>query len=213
MEMLRVLIADDHAIVRRGLIQILKDDPQIYVAAEAGNTHEVFDALSESEYDVLVLDIAMPEGGGLDVLERLRRTDLHVAVLILTIYPEKQYARRAMKLGARGYLTKDSSPQELITAIHTVARQEIYISQNLAGYLVESLCADAPRSLQETLSNREYQVMYLLAAGKTITQIASDLALSVKTVSTYRKRILDKLGLETTADIIRYALENGGNGV
>jgi two-component system invasion response regulator UvrY len=207
--MIRVLVADDHAVVRRGLVQILTEAPDMVVAGEASTGREVLQAVRKHDYDVLVLDIAMPEGGGLEVLQQLQTLKPDLRILILSMYPEKQYAVRALKSGAAGYLTKESVPDELIAAIRKVARGGKYVSQSLAEQLASELRGEVEKEPHETLSDREYQVMTLLAAGKSVTDVAEELSLSVKTVSTYRARILDKLNLKSTAEIIRYALEQG----
>lgn len=207
--MIRVLVADDHAVVRRGVVQILEEVPDMVAAGEAGTGREVLQAVREHDYDVLVLDIAMPEGGGLEVLQQLQTLKPDLRVLILSMYPEKQYAQRALKAGAAGYLTKESVPEELIAALRRVAEGGKYVSQSLAETLARELVGEVEREPHESLSDREYQVMTLLAGGKTVTDIATDLSLSVKTVSTYRRRILEKLNLTNTAEIIRYAIERG----
>jgi DNA-binding NarL/FixJ family response regulator len=204
--MIRVLVADDHAVVRRGLIQILDEAPGMVAAGEASTGGEVLQAVRQDAYDVLVLDISMPGGGGLEVLKQLKSLECDLPVLILSIHSEKQYATRALKSGAAGYLTKDSAPEELITAIREIAQGRKYITASLATTLAQQL-DDSGQAAHETLSDRELQVMRRLASGETVTQIAHTLSLSVKTVSTYRTRILHKLALESTADIIRYALE------
>lgn len=207
--MIKVLVADDHAVVRRGLIQILNEAQDMVVAGEACTGREVLRVIRESAPDALVLDIAMPEGGGLEVLQQLQTLKPDLPVLVLSVYSERQYAVRALKAGATGYLTKESAPEELITAIRRVARGERYVTKSLGAELVAALEGKAKKELHEALSDREYQVMCLLAAGKTVTEAAADLSLSVKTVSTYRSRILKKLNLETTSEVIRYALERG----
>ncbi len=207
--MIRVFIADDHAVVRRGVLQILEDVPDIVVAGEAGSGRDALRGVQETAPDVLVLDIAMPEGGGLEVLAQVRSLRPNLRILILSIYPEKQYAIRALKAGAAGYLTKESAPEELVAAIRKAAQGGTYVSQTLAEKLAGELKGEAPKEPHETLSDREYQVVQLLAAGKTVSEIAADLSLSVKTVSTYRARVLEKLGLKSTAEIIRYAIEQG----
>lgn len=207
--MIRVLVADDHAVVRRGLLQILEEVPAMVVAGEAATGHQVLQAVQREDYDVLVLDIAMPDGGGLQVLRQLKSLKPDLPVLILSIYSEKQYALRALKAGAAGYLTKESAPDELIVAILRVAQGGRYVTQSLAEELAATLAGELEKEPHETLSDREYQVMCLLAAGNTVTEIATELSLSVKTVSTYRARIMDKLSLKGTAEIIRYALERG----
>ena len=207
--MIRVLVADDHAVVRRGVVQILAESPHIVVAGEAATGVEVLQAVRENDYDIILLDIAMPGGSGLEVLKQLRSLDPNVRVLILSMYPEKQYAVRALKAGAAGYLTKDSAPDELIEAIDRISQGGKYITRSLAQELAGELGGKAGQDPHEALSDREYQVMRLLAAGKNVTEIAAQLSLSVKTVSTYRARILEKLDLKTTAEIMRYALERG----
>jgi len=207
--MIRVLVADDHAVVRRGVVQILAESPHIVVAGEASCGSEVLRAVRENDYDIVLLDIAMPGGSGLEVLKQLHSLKPDVQVLILSMYPEKQYAMRALKAGAAGYLTKDSAPDELIDAIDRISQGDKYITRSLAQELASELGGKADKELHEALSDREYQVMRLLAAGKSVSEIAAQLSLSVKTVSTYRTRILEKLGLKTTAEIMHYALERG----
>lgn len=207
--MIRVLIADDHAVVRRGVLQILAEAPDMIAAGEAGTGREVLQAVHKSDYDVVLLDIALPDSNGLEVLKQLRNLKPGLRVLILSVYPEKQYAVRAFKAGAAGYLTKDSAPDELITAIRKVSQGGKYVTQSLAEELATELWGEGETEFYQTLSDREYQVMCLLAAGKTVAEIAATLSLSVKTVSTYRARILQKLGLKNTAEIVRYALTRG----
>ena len=207
--MIRVLVADDHAVVRRGVVQILAESPHIVVAGEASCGSEVLRAIRENDYDIVLLDIAMPGGSGLEVLKELQSLKPDVQVLILSMYPEKQYALRALKAGAAGYLTKDSAPDELIDAIDRISQGDKYITRSLAQEMASELGGKAGKELHEALSDREYQVMRLLAAGKSVSEIATQLSLSVKTVSTYRTRILEKLDLKTTAEIMHYALERG----
>lgn len=207
--MIRVLVADDHAVVRRGVLQILDEAPDMFAAGEASTGRQVLREVHKHDYDVLVLDIAMPDGSGLEVLRQLQTLEPKLRVLILSMYPEKQYAVRALKAGAAGYLTKESAPDELVVAIRRVAQGGKYITQSLTEELVAELAGKAEKLLHETLSDREYQVMTLLATGKSVTDIATELSLSVKTISTYRARILDKLNLRNTAEIIRYAFEHG----
>ena len=205
--MIRVLIADDHAVVRRGLRQILEEAADIKLTGEASTGREVLRALRENWYDVLVLDISMPELTGLEVLLELHKMSPRPKALILSMYPEKQFAIRALKSGASGYLTKDSAPDELLTAIREVASGRKYITQQLAEILADELLLDSDKPAHESLSNRENQVLRLLAQGKGISEIAGELLLSPKTVSTYRTRILEKLHLNNTAEMIRYAIE------
>ena len=207
--MIRILVADDHAVVRRGVLQILEEAYDMVVTGEASTGREVLQLVQENDYDVILLDIAMPESSGLEILKQLRTFKPELQVLILSMYPEKQYAVRALKAGATGYLTKESAPDELIAAIRKVSLGEKYISLSMAEELATQLGDRTEKAPHEALSDREYQVMRLLATGKTVTEVAAELSLSVKTVSTYRIRVLEKLGLENTAGIIRYALQRG----
>ncbi|GAB4548501.1 MAG: response regulator transcription factor [Anaerolineae bacterium] len=207
--MIRVFVADDHAVVRRGIIQIMAEAPDMVVTGEAASGYQVLQAMQEGDYDVAILDIVMPDGSGLDILKQLRKLKPALQVLILSMYPEKQYAVRALKAGAAGYLTKESAPDELVAAVRRVAQGGRYITRTLGEVLADELGGGTRPEPHSALSDREYQVMRRLAAGQTVSEIASDLSLSVKTISTYRTRILEKLRLETTADIIRYALEHG----
>ena len=207
--MIRVLVADDHAVVRRGVIQILAEAPGVVAVGEAGTGRQVLQMVREQGCDLLVLDIAMPDGGGLEVLQELETLAPDVPVLVLTTYPERQYAIRALKAGAAGYLTKESAPDELIEAIRVVSRGGKYITRSLAQTLAEELRRETPAEPHAALSNREYQVMTKLAAGTNLSDIAAEFSLSVKTVSTYRARILQKLQLSNTAEIVRYAFEHG----
>jgi len=211
--MIRVLVADDHAVVRRGLAHILEEAPDMTLAGEASSGRQVLRAVRQGDYDVLVLDIAMPEGGGLEVLHQLRTLQPKLPVLMLSVYAESQYALRALKAGAAGYLTKASAPDELVAAIRRVARGKRYVSGPLGEEIVAALrqkTGQEPHAAgADALSDRECQVVCLLASGKTLTEIAADLSLSAKTVGTYRARALKKLRLKSTADLIRYALDHG----
>ena len=206
--MIRVLVADDHAVVRRGVVQILDEAPDLVAAGEASSGRQVLQKVQENDYDVLVLDIGMPDGSGLEVLHQLRTLRPELRVLILSMYPEKQYALRALKAGAAGYLTKESAPDELVAAVRRIAQGGKYITQSLAEELTAALVGEAEKSPEEILSDREFQVVCMLAEGKTIAGIAEELSLSVKTISTYRARVLEKLNLSNTAEIIRYAFEH-----
>lgn len=206
--MTRVLIVDDHAIVRKGLKQIVADTPDITVAGEAKNGYEALDMISKYNYDVVLLDISMPGMSGLDVLKQLINQKPRLRILILSIYPEEQYAVRTLKAGASGYLTKDSAPEELVAAIREVSSGGNYISRSLGEKLVANLKRDESKQPHEALSDREFQVMRMIASGKKGKEIAEELLLSVKTVSTYRRRILDKLGIKNNSALIRYAMQN-----
>jgi DNA-binding NarL/FixJ family response regulator len=206
---IKILIADDHPIIRRGLRQILAEQPDVTALGEAQNVQEVLKLVRREDWDVVVLDISMPGGGGLEALKDLKMLCPAAAVLVLSIHPEDQYAVRALQAGAAGYLTKDSAPEELVKAIRKVLAGGKYVSPSFAETLALRLDAGLERPPHETLSDREHQVLCLIASGKTVSQIAAELALSVKTVSTYRGRVLEKLGLETTAELMRYAIQNG----
>jgi DNA-binding NarL/FixJ family response regulator len=205
---MRVLIADDHAIVRRGVREILEEAPLGLIVDETGSAAETLKATRDKAYDIVLLDIAFPDGSGLDVLRQIRAQCPQTRVLLLSMYPEEQYARRALRLGASGYLTKDSAPDELVVAIQKVAVGGKYITQALAERLVDEIGMQVEKAPHETLSDREFQVLKHLGAGKSIKAIAAELSLSPKTVSTYRSRLLEKLNLKTTADIIHYVIEN-----
>jgi DNA-binding NarL/FixJ family response regulator len=207
--MIRVLIADDHPIVRRGLRQILSDISDMAVVGEAVNGQTTLDQVRRGGWDILVLDITMPDRSGFDILKEVKHEQPHLPVLVLSIHAEEQYAVRVLKAGASGYLTKENAPEELVKAIRQVVGGGKYISSALAETLAFSLNENAKRPRHECLSDREFQVMQLMASGKTLADIAETLSLSAKTVSTYRTRLLEKMHLKTNAEIIRYAIENG----
>jgi DNA-binding NarL/FixJ family response regulator len=190
--MIRILVADDHAIVRRGLRQIVADESDMEVVGEAQTTQEILDLARQEEWDVIVLNISMPGRGGFEALKALKQTHSKRPVLVLSMYPEDQFAVRAFRAGAAGYMTKESAPEELVQAIRKVVRGGKYVSPSLAEKLAAELGEDAERPPHEALSEREYHVLCLLASGKTATQIAAEMSLSVKTISTYRTRLLEK---------------------
>jgi len=208
--MIRILIADDHAVVRRGLKQIVADEPDLMVAGEAHSGQEALALARGQHWDVVMLDISMPGRGGLEVLKDLKQERPGLPVLILSMHPEEQFAVRALKLGASGYLTKDSAPEELVRAIRKVVAGGRYVTASLAEKLAGNLVPDrqGERPLHEILSDREFLVMRLIASGKSVTDIADELALSVKTISTYRARVLEKMGMKSNADLTRYAISN-----
>lgn len=206
--MIRILVADDHAIVRRGLGQIVADESDMEVVGEAQTTQEILDLARQEEWDVIVLNISMPGRGGFEALKALKQTHSKRPVLVLSMYPEDQFAVRAFRAGAAGYMTKESAPEELVQAIRKVVRGGKYVSPSLAEKLAAELGEDAERPPHEALSEREYHVLCLLASGKTVTQIAAEMSLSVKTISTYRARLLEKMRMKTNAEVTRYAIEH-----
>ena len=207
--MIKILVADDHAIVRKGLKQIVADTPDIIVAGEAADGQDVLEQVREKECDLILLDISMPGRGGIDTLKQLKIEKPGLPVLMLSMFPEEQYAIRALKAGASGYLTKESAPEELIQAIRKVSRGGRYISESLSESLAYHITADFEKPIQETLSDREYQVMLMIASGKTVSEIADELSLSVKTISTNRVRALRKMGMKNNAEITHYAMKHG----
>ena len=206
--MIRILVADDHAIVRQGLKQIVADTPDLVVTGEAERGREVLEKVSKDDYDVVLLDITMPDKTGLEVLEELKRIKPDLPVLILSMHPEDQYAIRAIRAGASGYVTKAGVPDELVTAIRKVSIGSKYISPSLAEKLAVYLETGAQRPLHQVLSDREYRVMCLIASGKTVKEIAEELFLSVKTVSTYRSRVLQKMKMKNNAQLTHYCVQN-----
>lgn len=206
--MIKILIADDHAIVREGLKQILLESPDLVVVAEASTGQEVLDKVAKNDLDLVVLDISMPGRGGMDILKEIKSLKPKLPVLILSMYPEEQYAVRVLKSGASGYLTKESAPVELVKAIRQISQGKKYISPSLAEKLAVDLEVSPDKPPHETLSDREYQVMCMIASGKTLKEIADELSLSIKTISTYRSRILEKMNMRTNAELTHYAVKN-----
>lgn len=206
--MIKILIADDHPIVRRGLKQIVAETSDMVVADEAINAKEVLSKVREKHYDVILLDITMPGMNGLDILKDLRYLTPKTPILMLSIHPEEQYAIRALKDGASGYLTKESAPEELISAVRKVSQGGKYITPSLAERLASDLEKGVDEPLHYLLSNREFAVMCMIASGKTIGQIANQMLLSKNTISTYRSRILTKLKLKNNIELTSYALRN-----
>jgi DNA-binding NarL/FixJ family response regulator len=206
--MLKILVADDHPVFRRGLRQIIEEAPDLVVADEVDNGWEALLRAREGDYDVVLLDITMPVKGGMDILPQLKRERPALPVLVLSMHPEEQYAVRALRAGASGYLTKESTPEELVAAIRKVSQGGKYVSTALAERLASLVQKDGALLPHETLSHREHQIMCLIASGKTVSEAAQELSLSVKTVSTYRARILGKLSLKSNAELVRYAVDN-----
>ena len=207
--MAKVLIADDHAVVRAGLRQFLEEDPSITEIGDASTGREALDALRSGRWDLLILDINMPDRSGLDILSHIRAAGYTTRVLVMSGLPERQYALNVLRAGARGYLSKEGAPDELLKAVRAILDGRRYVSPALAELLVSELDQDTDKPLHARLSEREFQVLCKLAAGRAVSDIAGELCLSVKTVSTYRTRVLDKMHLETNADLTTYALRNG----
>ena len=206
--MIRVLIAHDHAIFRRGVKNILAETLEGATFAEARTAQEALDFARKHGWELILLDINMPGGSGLDPVSELKRLCPQAAILVLGTHPEEQFARRSLKSGAAGFLTKESVPEELTKAARRVLAGGLYLSAALAEALAGDLSSGTERPPHEILSDREFQVMRMLASGKTLTEIAKDLSLSVKTVSTYRSRLLSKTGLKNNSELIRYAFQH-----
>lgn len=205
---MRILIADDHAVVRCGLKEILAEEFQPAEFGEAEDGPQTLKLVSKQKWDVVLLDITMPGMNGLEVLKNLKSMRPNLPVLMLSMHPEDQYAVRALKAGASGYLTKETAPEELVAAVTKALARQKYVSPSLAEGLALRLADGCEGPLHQKLSDREYEVMVMLASGKTASEISEEMSLSVKTVSTYRSRILEKMKMKTNADLTRYAMEN-----
>jgi DNA-binding NarL/FixJ family response regulator len=206
---IRVIIVDDHAIVRQGLRRILDEAPGMHVVGEAGNGFEALRLIRAQQWDVMLLDISMPEKNGIDTLKQILEVNKAAKILILSMYPEDQYAVRLMKAGAFGYITKETAPEQLVEAIRSVMAGKKHISPELSELLLQECGVNAGKSPHEILSDREYQVLRLIGSGKKVSEIAEILALSVKTISTYRTHILDKMNLKNNAELTFYVMQNG----
>lgn len=207
--MSRILLVDDHAIVRRGLQRLLHSSPAAQSIQEAATGGEALDLLRASDFDVVILDAGLPDRSGLDVLKQIRAQHPRVRVLVLSMYPEEQYALRFLRAGASGYLMKEAAPEQLTAAIERVRSGGKYVSPEMAERLVSEVAGERPAEPHELLSDREFQVLRLLAEGKSQGEVAAALSIGVKTVATHRASILEKLQLRTTAQIVRYAVEHG----
>ncbi len=207
--MIKVVVVDDHAVVREGLKRIISENPGMAVTGEAGDGNEAIRVIQSEPCDVVLLDITMPDKSGLDVLKQLHAESPRLPVLVLSMHSEDQYAIRVLRAGAAGYLTKESAPAKLVQAIRKVVRGGKYVTSTLAEKLVVGLDSDPSKAPHQILSDREYQVLCLIASGKTVSQIAEELALSVKTISTYRVRMLEKLNMKNNAELTRYAIKDG----
>ena len=206
--MLRILVADDHEVVRKGLVNVLSETLKPIKIDEAINGQEAVSKVLKSEYDLVVLDLKMPGKSGLDVLKEIKQHRPKLPVLILSMHPEEQFAIRAMRAGASGYLTKECAGDELVLAIRKALKGERYISGSLAEILADDLGGDSEKSIHEILSDREYQVLLMIASGKPVGAIAKELCLSVKTISSYRTNILLKTRMKNNAEITHYAIQN-----
>ena len=205
--MIRIIIVDDHPVVRQGLMRVLSECRDILVVDEADNAQEAISKITLNQYDIVLLDISLPDRDGLDVLKEIKRIKPRLPVLVLSVYSEEHYGHRAIRSGASGYLTKRSAPDELVQAVHKLSQGGRYISENLVDKMLYDIHHDSKPAYQ-ALSNREYQVMLMIASGKTVSEIATELRLSVKTISTHRVHILSKLGLNNNAEITCYAMRN-----
>jgi two-component system, NarL family, invasion response regulator UvrY len=204
--LIKILVVDDHALIRRGMKQIFDDTPDLRVTGEAENGMQALKMVQENTYDLVLLDINMPDKNGIEVLKKIKTFSPHLPLLILSTYAEDQYALRAIKTGAAGYLNKGSAPEQLVIAIRQVASGKKYISKEVEGQLVDNLSHGYQELLHQKLSNREYQTLCLIASGKKLSEMAEIMSLSVKTVSEYRARLLVKMNLKNNAEAIQYAI-------
>jgi len=205
---IRVIIADDHRIVRAGIKQIIEECPDMAQVDEAGDGHELIAKVRKNSYDAILLDVAMPGRDGLDILKQLKAEKCPVPVLMLSVYPEEQYAIRALRAGASGYLTKAAAPETLIEAIRKITGWKKYITETIAEHLADIIDRESEKPPHESLSDREFQILCRIASGKPVSAIASEMFLNVKTVSTYRRRILDKMKMKNNSELTHYALKN-----
>lgn len=204
---MKFLVADDHAIVRKGLIQLLREEFVMSEVKEVTNGNAVLEEATKQQWDAILLDISMPGRGGIETLRQIRANGIRTPVLVISMYPEEQYAVRALKAGASGFLNKESANEDLLAAVHKILSGRKYISPAIAEKLAESMDEAAELPAHELLSDREMQVLQLIASGKTVSEIADGLSLSVNTISTYRARVLEKLSLHNNAELTRYALD------
>lgn len=207
--MIKILIADDHPVVRRGLREMLAEVGDIFIGGEAGSAPEVIELVRNERWDVVVLDISLPGGNGIELIDVIRRERPDARVLILTVFSEEQYAVRAIRAGAAGFLTKESAAEKLIEAIVKIANGGRYVTPELAETLASVLAGETSGQPHERLSDREFEILRMIASGRTVSQVAQDLALSVKTVSTHRTRILRKMNMKTNAELTHYAVRRG----
>ncbi len=207
--MIRILIADDHPIVRNGLKQIISDEPDMLVVKDVSDAEGVFSCVQENELDVIILDISMPGTGGFEILSRLRSNNIKTPVLMLSALSEELYASKSLKAGASGFINKESAPEELVKAIRKVFSGGVYVSSYLAEKLAVNLKHDIEKPSHEYLSTREFQIMCMIASGKTVSEIAKELFINVKTVSTYRSRILAKMDFKNNSELTNFCIREG----
>ncbi len=207
--MIRVFIVDDHAVVRRGVSQILEQAGDYVVVGEAGTAAEAFSGIRKTPCDVVLLDISLPDRNGMQILEQLKLEQPKLPVIVLTMLTDEEYVARFLRLGAAGYVTKEAAPEELVLAVQRTVAGGRYVSSSVAEKVALYLASDGPKDPQDLLSGRELQVLKFLAEGKTATEIGFELGISVKTVSSYRSRVLEKTGLKSNADLVRYAIDRG----
>jgi len=206
--LIKILVVDDHAVVRRGLRQILAETTDLHVGGEAGSAAEVMDKVHAERWDVIVLDIGLGSRSGLDLIPEIKKARPEARVLVLTMFSEEQYAVRAIRAGAAGFLTKESAPDKLVEAVRKIASGGRFITPQLADALASTVAGDLSQAPHEKLSNREFEILKMIGSGRTVSQIAEELALSVKTVSTHRTRILRKMAMKTNAELTHYAVRN-----
>jgi two-component system, NarL family, invasion response regulator UvrY len=207
--MIKIIIADDHSVVRQGLKQIISEVSNMEILDEAENGNELFQKVLKNNFDIVILDIKMPGTNVIDLIKNIKIHKAHMPILVLSMYPEEQYAVRVLKAGASGYLTKESAPKELVSAIQKISNGGKYVSPKLAEQLANQLGDDGDKPKHETLSDREYQVFQMITSGKSVKGISTELNLSEKTVSTYRSRVLQKMNLKNNAELTHYAFKHG----
>lgn len=207
--MIKILVVDDHALIRKGLKQLLEDTQELQVTGEAETGMQAINLLRKNHFDLVLLDIALPDKHGMDVLKQLMAEQPGIKIIVLSMYPEEQYGVRALKAGAVGYINKQSAPEKLAGAVKQVLSGKKYISETLAEQLLDNLISDSPELIHQSLSNREYQTLCLMASGKSLTEISEIMLLSPKTVSVYRARMLEKLNFKNNAEAVHYAIAHG----
>lgn len=204
--MISILVVDDHSLIRKGLRQLLEENPEFQIKGEAESGMQAINMVREQHFDLVLLDMSLPDKHGIDVLKQLKLEQPDIKIIVLSMYPEDQYGVRALKAGAVGYINKQSAPENLVIAIEQVTSEKKYISSNLAEQLLNSLIGDSQEQLHQSLSNREYQTLCLMASGKSLTEISGIMALSPKTISVYRARMLEKMNFKNNAEAVHYAI-------